>query len=404
MRILLINQYAGAPQYGMEYRPYYLAREWQRLGHEITILGGTFSHLRFRNPPSTALETPELVDGIRMAWVPLPSYRGNGLARARNILTFALHLLKASGNITRRLKPEIVITSSTHPLDVYGGRRIAQLADAIHIHEVHDLWPETLIELGHMQRWHPFVMLLQAAENHAYRRADRVISMLPQALPYMRLHGLDSARFRYVPNGVATMEWEQPEPLPTQHADVLDQIKARGKLVVGYSGGFALSNDLRSFLNSLGYLRRSDVHVVLVGDGQYRRQLQTEYSSDQVTFLEQIRKPAVPSLLARFDLCFLGLRRSPLYRFGVNPNKLFDYMMAARPIISAIEATNDPVGDSGAGLTVRPEDPSAIATAIEHLASESTDTRRLRGERGRSYVLKHHDYRVLAEHFLGGLA
>ena len=30
MNILLINHYAGSPQHGMEYRPYYLAREWVR--------------------------------------------------------------------------------------------------------------------------------------------------------------------------------------------------------------------------------------------------------------------------------------------------------------------------------------------------------------------------------------
>lgn len=30
MNILLVNHYAGSVHHGMEYRPYYLAREWVR--------------------------------------------------------------------------------------------------------------------------------------------------------------------------------------------------------------------------------------------------------------------------------------------------------------------------------------------------------------------------------------
>ncbi len=46
MNILLINHYAGSPQYGMEYRLYYLAREWVKTGHKVGITSAFFSHLR----------------------------------------------------------------------------------------------------------------------------------------------------------------------------------------------------------------------------------------------------------------------------------------------------------------------------------------------------------------------
>lgn len=45
MNIILINHYAGSNIHGMEFRPYYLAREWVKMGHNVTIIAASFSHL-----------------------------------------------------------------------------------------------------------------------------------------------------------------------------------------------------------------------------------------------------------------------------------------------------------------------------------------------------------------------
>lgn len=46
MNILYINHYAGSPEMGMEFRTYYLANEWVKMGHNVTIIAGDYSHLR----------------------------------------------------------------------------------------------------------------------------------------------------------------------------------------------------------------------------------------------------------------------------------------------------------------------------------------------------------------------
>ena len=50
MNILLINHYAGSPEMGMEFRPYYFAREWVKAGHRVDIIAADYSHLRRVNP------------------------------------------------------------------------------------------------------------------------------------------------------------------------------------------------------------------------------------------------------------------------------------------------------------------------------------------------------------------
>ena len=50
MNILYIEHYAGSPEMGMEFRPYYLAREWVKQGHKVAMIAGDYSHLRKKNP------------------------------------------------------------------------------------------------------------------------------------------------------------------------------------------------------------------------------------------------------------------------------------------------------------------------------------------------------------------
>ena len=64
MNVILLNHYAGNPEMGMEFRPYYLAREWVKMGHHVRIVAGDFSHLRMINPKVERDFSDETKDGI----------------------------------------------------------------------------------------------------------------------------------------------------------------------------------------------------------------------------------------------------------------------------------------------------------------------------------------------------
>lgn len=405
MNILLINHYAGSPRHGMEYRPYYLAREWVKLGHRVQIVAATFSHVRSHQP---ARDGDENIDGIAYRWIATPAYEGNGVGRVLNIWAFLKQLWQQADHWASTFQPAVVIASSTYPMDLWVARRIARRAHARLVHEIHDLWPASPIELSGMSRWHPFILLCQKAENDACRDADRVVSMLPKVAAHLAGHGLDLRKLHIVPNGIDPAEWQAPgEPLAADLAEHIATQQRAGRQVVVYAGSHGEPNALDVLLDAAARLRDAPFAFVLVGDGHEKKRLLARVAEEglaNLVMFPPIPKAQIPTLLAQADLAYIGWKRQPLYRFGIAPNKLMDYMMAGVPVLHAVEAGNDPVAEAGCGLTVAPESPDAVVQGLRQLAALSPGARRAMGERGRQFVLAHHTYPVLARKFLEAVA
>lgn len=404
MNILCINHYAGSPRLGMEYRPYHLAREWQRAGHRVQIVAASFSHVRAHQPTVGRSAGDEIIDGVSYRWIPTPRYQGNGVARAWNIACFLRGIWRASSQLAHDFGPDVVIASSTYPMDIWAARHLAALSRAKLVFEVHDLWPLSPIELNGMSRWHPFVRVCQWAEDTAYRDADVVVSMLPKVHQHMAAHGLDLRRLAIVPNGVATEDWAQaPEALRSNVADAMAALRAQGRTVVGYAGSMGMPNALDVLLDAAAAMRSEPFGFVLVGTGHERERLLQRVVSEnlsQVMILEPIPKAQVRSFLDAIDIAYIGWRHAPIYRFGIAPNKLMDYMMAGCCVLHSVQAGNDPVAESGCGLTVPPESPAAVARGLRELAALPPARRLAMGLRGREFVLAHHSYAVLAHRFI----
>lgn len=404
MRILLINHYAGSPCHGMEYRPYYLAREWVRQGHEVTIVAASFSHLRQQNPEFNTDLMLEDRDGIRYVWLRTPSYQGNGLGRIRNMMTFMANLYGHAEKIRAIAKPDVVIASSTYPLDIYPAQALARNAKLVY--EVHDLWPLSPIELGGMSPYHPFIVTMQIAEDHAYRVADRVVSLLPKADTHMGSHGMAPEKFLYIPNGIDLAEWtKDAEEIPAEHAHTLQELKESGNFILGYAGSIGLANAMHHFVDAAALVQDQPIAFVVVGQGPEKEALIARAQRaglKNIHFLAPVPKRSIPRLLERMDALYAGSHKVSIYRFGISFNKIIDYMMAGKPILQAIEAGNDPVGEARCGLSVVPE-PETIADAALRLMKLSPESRAELGSNGHAFVKAHHDYAVLARQFIEGL-
>ena len=403
MNILYIEHYAGSPEMGMEFRPYYLSREWVRMGHRVTILAGDYSHLRRKNPSVKKDFQAENIDGIEYVWLKTGSYSGNGAARALTIGRFTGKLLLHARRIVKQWKPELVIASSTYPLDTYPAQRIAGIADAEYVHEAHDMWPSTLYEAGGMSRKHPFVVAMQIAENSAYRHCDKCVSLMPYTKEYMTEHGLDASKWVNIQNGVVEEEWQDPEPVPEAHRSFFEA--HAGKFIAGYFGGHAKINALDQLLDTAAIVAERDPEVlfVLVGEGLEKERLRERVRREgirNVFFLPAVGKKAIPDLLKRFDCSYMTGAPSPLYRFGLCLNKMYDSMMAGIPVVCAFDAPDTLIRQTGCGFQCSPANPANAADAVCTLAAMDPKARKEMGLRGKRAVTERFTYRMLAREFL----
>lgn len=311
MNILLINHYAGSDYHGMEFRPYYMGREWVDMGHKVIILGADFSHLRKKNPQIKEDFEEEIIDGITYVWVKTPEYQGNGVGRIKNISTFMFKLRMNYKKLADKYRPDAVIASSTYPLDIYPAHRIAKRSNAKLFFEIHDLWPLTPMEIGGYSKNNPAIVMLQRAEDFAFKNCDKIISILPNADRHMKDRGFSADNYVHVPNGIIVGEKKNAPMEKT--IERLQELKDEGYFLVGYTGNHSPANVLDTMIDAAKKTTDEKIKYVLVGNGNVKNELIQYAKTSNVTnveFLDPVLKDNMDNVLRLLDICYIGLKKA----------------------------------------------------------------------------------------------
>jgi len=408
MNIWYINHYAVPPSCGPPGRPYSLATNLEKLGHKVTVICATYHHGRQYPAPLSDQYNCRNCDGVDYYHLPARPYKGNGLGRLLNMLDFSRAIRTLSQRIDRKElpRPDVLIPSCVHPLVFPPAYKLARRYNAKLIYEVRDIWPLSLVELADVPSIHPVVLWFKWIERRAYRQADAVVSLLPNALEHMAPLGLDKQKFHYIPNGINREEWNAPSvPLPKKHRAVFQQLKKQGKLIVVYAGAHGPSNALDQILDfaKLNQKKENPYHFVLIGEGIEKEKLvkrAKEEAISFVTFLPKISKQQVITALKLADVCFIGCPKKKIYKFGTSPNKLGDYFMSTKPVLNALDTTgNDPVQEAGAGISVEPYNARELENALQRFCEMTQAERNTMGMNGHRYALENLDWEILGRRY-----
>jgi glycosyltransferase involved in cell wall biosynthesis len=110
-----------------------------------------------------------------------------------------------------------------------------------------------------------------------------------------------------------------------------------------------------------------------------------------------VEKKDVWNVFQEADALIISLQKTELFKYGISPNKLFDYMASSKPIILCINSKNNPVKESGCGITASVDDYKEMARAAAMLYRMPIEQRMEMGKRGRVYVEQNNSIKALAE-------
>ena len=390
--IWIINQYCGSIFHGMNFRSWYFAKELKKKGHCPHIISASFSHLLFKFPATNGKFTFENVEDIPFTWVKVAKYSGSqSIGRVLVMIQFMINLIFLPKK--KLQKPDVIIVSSLSPLPIVSAYFWSKKYKAKLLFEVRDIWPLSLIEIGGFSKLNPLVLFFGWFEKFAYKRADKVISVLPNAKPHMESRGMNKDKFIHIPNGFNMEEMKKSKDLDKSIANLIP----KNKFIVGYTGSLGASNAMEYLIKASNYLEiNENIHFVILGKGQHLEKLKNN-AKNNVSFLGEIDKSQIQSAISFFDVCYIGWHNHSLYRFGISPNKIFDYMYSGKPIIHSVNTSNDIVQIAEAGISLEPENPREIANKIIEISKMGNEILKKWGENGKKYVEKNHTYSHLTQ-------
>ncbi len=392
--IWVLNMTAGKPDSGWGERHYYFSKFWIKKGYDVKIVSGSYNHL-FHNQPKVGNKTftlEEVEKGITFCWVKIPKYDGGSIFKLWSMIVFTFRILSLS--INQLGNPSIILVSSMPIFPILSGWYLKKKYKAKKLlFEIRDLWPLTPMYLKGYSKWHPMVLVMAWVEKFGYRKADAIISLLPNAHIYINKISKNPNKFYWIPNGIDKTLLEK-EKLPKK----IENLIPKDKFIIGYTGTMGMANALEYLIEASVLLKENkNIHFIFVGDGYLKEKFQEEVkNSTNVTFISKINKNQVQNILSYFDVCFVGRNKTPLFDYGVSSNKFFDYMLAKKPIISSSNKIKDPVELSGGGLVVTPENGEAIVKGIFKMYQMSDIERKQIAQKGYDYVKKHHNFDYLS--------
>ena len=391
MHILLIHQAFAAIDEPGGTRHHEFARLLAEKGHRITIIASPISYLTGEKVSRRKVEEDAggLIRIFRTYTYPAlhKSFFHRILSFVSFMISSFLRALKIKGvNIIWGTSPPIFQTITAWLVSRIKGKPF--------LLEVRDLWPAFAVAVGVLKN-RLLIILSLFLEKFLYEHADRIIVNSPGFIQHVQKKG--GEQITIIPNGSDVSLFENIE---TQ--DIRTKFGWGDQFIILYAGAHGMSNDLGVVIRAAKSLERiEEIRFILLGDGKEKLnliKLANELDVSNLEFRDPVPKNEVAEIITASNACIAILKPIDLFK-TTYPNKVFDYMAAAKPVILAIDGViRKVVEDARCGVYCEPGNPEALARAAAELYKHPNNTAEM-GKSGKSYLKDYFNRKEIAARF-----
>ena len=358
MRILYIHQYFITPDEPGGTRSYWIAKELVEKGYEVTMLT---SSSKFSDKI-----TEKYIDGIKVIYLK-EDYNQN-MSLLRRLKAFLNFMFSSSIVALKQKNIDLVIATST-PLTIGIPALMMKWFKKVNfVFEVRDLWPEVPIQMGAIKN--PILIYLtKLLEKIIYKNATHIVALSP---------GMQDGVVKYVSRSKTTMipnmakiDEFWPRSKNFQLANNLNINDNSFKVI--HFGALGLANGAGSILETAKLLKEDNsVTFLFVGGGSTEKELKDICKAEKlfnVKFLGKFSMKDTSEIVNIADVSVVSFKDLPIL-YTNSPNKLFDSLSAAKPIIvNSAGWTKDLVENNNCGYYVNPNKPVELMQKIKYLQS-----------------------------------
>jgi len=401
MKIWLINQYNMPPEYGHLNRHFNFGKYLKRMGHEPSVFVGSFLH----NTRVQMIKDDSVIEKYENAdypyyFIKTCDYSSSKLKRIYAMYEFYKNLLKAVKSLD---KPDAILGSSAHPLAAVAAIKLARKFGCQSIVEVRDLWPESFVAYGIVNRKNPLLKLLYAGEKWIYKNADKLVFTMEGGKDYIIERGwdtdqggsIDINKVHHINNGVDLEVFNYNKENYYFEDEDLDNPNS---FKVIYIGSIRLVNKINLLLDVAKELEKSNVEFLIWGSGDQLDNLKERVKAEKITnlaFKGKVDKKYIPSIISRSDLNIVMGEKSTLFKYGTSMNKQFDYFASGKPTLITFKSSFSLLEKYQSGLEIDGGS-VAIANAIKKF-KDLSEYERLNLEQNSLKAAEDYDYYNLSK-------
>jgi glycosyltransferase involved in cell wall biosynthesis len=389
MKILYFYQYFSTPKGSWGTRVYEFSKEWVKEGHDVTIITSVYSK---SDLCATKFIEDQNFEGINVKVINVKI--DNKQSFFKRVWAFMAYSTIAS-YYALKLKADVVIASSG-PITVGIPGLIAKyFRNRKLVFETRDLWPEGAIELGILKNRY-VKRLCYWFEKLCYKSSSYIVTLSPGMTQNIKKR-FNSINVDDVTNA-ANIE------LFSQKTDFNSSLVERKKYAI-YTGNIGVVNNSYWLYNAAKILKernRSDIKILVVGEGQQREEIVNLAKNEKVenfVYMGLMSKDKLIPLIQNAFVSIVPLKGTPILDTS-SPNKFFESLAAGVPVIQNTQGwMKDFLENNNIGYTLDPNDANQLAEHLILMADDNVKSENM-GKIGAGIAEKQFDKNYLAKKML----